>query len=158
LADEPCDSDHYCTFVDWDYYGGVQVAGIGLTIACVAISTIVVLLRDITKVWDCFGSIYDQPGKNPGRQLTTMSAAYAAETMPQTQMPQQGFQQVPVQMGQMPTPMQQMPMQQMPMQPQMMQQAPMMQQMPMQPMQPQMMQQMPMPMQQAPAPVYMGSA
>ena len=38
LADEPCDSDHYCTFVDWDYYGGVQVAGIGLTIACVAIS------------------------------------------------------------------------------------------------------------------------
>jgi len=59
----------------------------------------VILLRDIMKVWDCFGAIYQMPGKNPGRQLTTMSAAYAAETMPHTQMPAQTFQQVPVQMG-----------------------------------------------------------
>ena len=41
---------------------------------------IVVILRDILKVWDCFGAIYAQPGK-PTRQLTTMSAGYAGSTV-----------------------------------------------------------------------------
>ena len=106
------------------------------------------------KVWDCFGAIYQQPGKKINRQLTTMSAAYAAETMPSNQMPQQGFQQMAVPMGESDqiqrnhltlaaflcfevltlelcagqAPVQQMPMQTMPMQ-----QMPM-QTMPMQPM------------------------
>ena len=40
----------------------------------------VVMLRDVLRVWDCFGIIYQMPRKRPDRQLTTMSAGFAGTT------------------------------------------------------------------------------
>ena len=38
MKDEPCDPDHYCTYVNWDEYAKIQVGGIGCTIACTAVT------------------------------------------------------------------------------------------------------------------------
>ena len=47
------------------------------------LQAITVVLRDILKVWDCFGFVnmpsFDKP---VDRQLTTMSAGFAGATMP----------------------------------------------------------------------------
>ena len=95
---KPCDTDHYCLYADPAAYkevqdGGVICAAIGLGIAIV-----VILFRDILKVWSCGGITTDEwnaPSK-PERQLTTMSAAYAPETMPHTMQPQQPTMQQPM--------------------------------------------------------------
>ena len=69
------------------------------------------MLRDIMKVWSC-GGLTDAPLPKPNRQLTTMSASYAAETMGAGDKPAPSFQNVQVPMGspQMGQPMMGMPM------------------------------------------------
>ena len=107
-------SDHWCNYLDADYYAKVQTGGIATSIAVGAIMVIVVVLRDILKVWDCFGATTSAIVM-PDRQLTTMSAAYAPETMPGMDA-KPDFKTVGVPMGSMPMqPMGSMPMMGMPM-------------------------------------------
>jgi len=47
---------------------------------CGFVQFFVVMLRDVLRVWDCFGIIYQMPRKRPDRQLTTMSAGFAGTT------------------------------------------------------------------------------
>lgn len=119
LANEPCDPDHYCNYIDWGEYQRIQVAGIAITIATAAVAVVVVLARDIMKVWTCGGLTEDGAPTMPNRQLTTMSAAYAPETLKAQEQPQPApsFQNVSVPMGGMPQ--MQQPMQPMQMQPMM---------------------------------------
>merc|ERR1719199_1813078 len=84
---EPEADTHWCTFVDDEYYAKVQIGGIITTIVLAAIMVLVVAARDIFKVWDCFGTTTSVVQK-PDRQLTTMSAAYALETV---QVPMGGY-------------------------------------------------------------------
>ena len=109
-------SDHWCNYLDADYYAKVQAGGIATTIALGALMVIIVVLRDILKVWDCFGATTSAIVM-PDRQLTTMSAAYAPETMPGMDA-KPNFQTMGVPMGAMPVgamPMGSMPMGSMPM-------------------------------------------
>lgn len=59
----------------------MQLGGVICLIICSVITVLVVVLRDILKVWDCFGAVHALPGKLPDRQLTTMSAGYAGNTV-----------------------------------------------------------------------------
>ena len=104
-------TDHWCNYLDADYYAKVQAGGIATTIALGALMVIIVVLRDIMKVWDCFGATTSAIVM-PDRQLTTMSAAYAPETMPGMDA-KPNFQTMGVPMGAMP--MGSMPMMGMPM-------------------------------------------
>ena len=109
-------TDHWCNYLDADYYAKVQAGGIATTIALGALMVIIVVLRDIMKVWDCFGATTSAIVM-PDRQLTTMSAAYAPETMPGMDA-KPNFQTMGVPMGAMPMgamPMGSMPMGSMPM-------------------------------------------
>jgi hypothetical protein len=83
---EPCDTDHYCLYQDPKEYNRVQDGGVICAAIGCGIMIVVILFRDILQVWTCGGITTDEwnaPSK-PDRQLTTMSAAYAAETMPHT--------------------------------------------------------------------------
>ena len=104
LVDKPCDTDHYCLYSDPVAYKEVETGGVICAAIGCGIMIVVVLFRDILKVWSCGGittDAWNQPTK-PDRQLTTMSAAYAAETMPHTmqepakQQPQQPMMQQPM--------------------------------------------------------------
>ena len=98
---EPCDVDHYCMYQDPKEYKKVQDGGIICAAIGLGIMIVVVVFRDLMKVWSCGGITADEwnaPIK-PDRQLTTMSAAYAGLTMPHTmQEPASAV----VAMGQMP--------------------------------------------------------
>ena len=106
---KPCDPDHYCNYIDAKEYRKTTVGGIVVMIIMSVVAVATVLLRDIMKVWTCFG-LTDAPSPTPDRQLTTMSAAYAPATMPSAAAPSSSFQNVPVPMG---SPQQAQPMQQM---------------------------------------------
>ena len=100
-ADTSAD-DHYCRYVDWPEYRRVQTGGVVTAILLAAIMAATVLFRDIMKVWTC-GGLTDAPLPVPDRQLTTMSAAYAAETMPgSVKPPAPTFQQTSAPMGMAP--------------------------------------------------------
>jgi len=76
LAGEPCDLLHYCNYTDQKAYAQTQLGGIIVLILMTVVSATLVGLRDILKVFT--------PAKVspvPDRQLTTMSAAYASDTM-----------------------------------------------------------------------------
>jgi len=76
LADEPCDLLHYCNYTDQKAYAQTQLGGIIVLILMTVVSVTLVGLRDILKLFT--------PAKVspvPDRQLTTMSAAYAGDTM-----------------------------------------------------------------------------
>ena len=90
--------DHYCEYVNWAEYTRVTTGGVIVTILMTVIMVIVVGLRDIMKVWSC-GGLTDAAKPTPNRQLTTMSAAYAAETMGEGQKVAPEFQNVQVPMG-----------------------------------------------------------
>jgi hypothetical protein len=84
-AEEPCDDDHYCLYVDWPEYQRIQAGGVITCAFLLGIATFTVIFRDILKVWTCGGLTDPINIVAPERQLTTMSAAYAAETMPVVQ-------------------------------------------------------------------------
>ena len=108
-ADTSAD-DHYCRYVDWPEYQRVQTGGVITAIILAAIMAATILFRDIMKVWTC-GGLTDAPLPVPDRQLTTMSAAYAAETMPgSVKAPEPKFQQTSAPMGSAPTHSPMMPM------------------------------------------------
>ena len=94
--------------MDDDYYEKVQLGGIVTTIVLAALMVLIVAARDIFKVWDCFGTTESVVVK-PDRQLTTMSAAYAPETMPGLVQEKPEFQNVQVPMGAYPMGMPPMP-------------------------------------------------
>ena len=110
----PCDSeemqDHYCMYVNAEEYTRVTTGGVICLILMSVVCVAVVVFRDIMKVWTC-GGLTDAPLPKPNRQLTTMSASYAAETM-KTEQPAPSFQNVQVPMGSpsMGQPMMGMPM------------------------------------------------
>jgi len=91
---DPCDADHYCLYQDPKEYKRVQTGGVICAAIGLGIMIVVILFRDILQVWTCGGittNEWNAPSK-PERQLTTMSAAYAPETMPHTMQPPQAMQ------------------------------------------------------------------
>lgn len=76
----PCDLEHYCNYQNDDEWKNVNQIGWIVSIITGGIVTVLVLLRDIMQVWDCFGAV-DHGVQKPDRQLTTMSAAYAPNTI-----------------------------------------------------------------------------
>ena len=79
LKNEPCDLDHFCNYVDWEAYAEVQRGGIVAAIMLTVVSAILVVCRDVLKIWTPTNKVVPAPQ----RQLTTMSAAYAGATMPE---------------------------------------------------------------------------
>ncbi len=80
MEKEKCDPEHYCNYQNDDEWKNVNQIGWIISIITGGIVTVLVLLRDILQVWDCFGAV-DSGVQKPDRQLTTMSAAYAPNTI-----------------------------------------------------------------------------
>ena len=94
-------TDHYCNFVDNKQYDKVSAVGSIITIVVAVIVVLVVVLRDVMKIWSCGGMTETSPAKTQeelSRQLTSMSAAYAGVTMPESH-PIIWFENQTVQMG-----------------------------------------------------------
>mmetsp|Transcript_5066 Transcript_5066/g.11697 ORF Transcript_5066/g.11697 Transcript_5066/m.11697 type:complete len:124 (+) Transcript_5066:209-580(+) len=65
-------------YVFQEKYEYVNLCGGLATAGYLVIAAIVILLRDILKVWSCFGVTDVKTGPIPQRALTAMSAAYMA--------------------------------------------------------------------------------
>ncbi len=80
--DEPCDTpdmqDHYCVYVNAQEYGRITTIGIIITLLMSAICAAVIVSRDLLKMWTPANKV----APIPARQMTTMTAGYAGETMP----------------------------------------------------------------------------
>ena len=91
-ADGECDIDHWCTYLDAEYYAEVQTGGMIVFFLMTGIAVVIVVTRDILKLWNHAPKIYP----SPDRQLTTMSAAFAPENFPENFPDQQPVQEVTV--------------------------------------------------------------
>jgi hypothetical protein len=70
-------------YVDPVAYKEVEAGGVICAIIMLVIMVFTILFRDILKIWTCGGLTEAHNVVVPDRQLTTMSAAWAPETMPQ---------------------------------------------------------------------------
>eukprot|EP00286_Rhodomonas_abbreviata_P023774 CAMPEP_0181294394 /NCGR_PEP_ID=MMETSP1101-20121128/3576_1 /TAXON_ID=46948 /ORGANISM="Rhodomonas abbreviata, Strain Caron Lab Isolate" /LENGTH=123 /DNA_ID=CAMNT_0023399047 /DNA_START=28 /DNA_END=399 /DNA_ORIENTATION=+ len=74
------DEDHYCNFVHQEVFDDVSWSGaVSLAISVVLVA-IIIVTRDIMKVFDCCGVTKGQIQQAPIRSLTTMSAGFAPNT------------------------------------------------------------------------------
>merc|ERR1712167_18641 len=74
------DDDDYKNYVFQDKYNRVTAGGAIALVVNIGLCVAVVLARDIMRVVDC--GVGSPASDIPARQLTTMSAAYAPQTMP----------------------------------------------------------------------------
>lgn len=81
-AEVPCDTeemkDHYCEYVSASETNRINVIGVIILIVMSVVMAVVVVTRDILKMYTPMGKV----APLPERQMTTMTAAYAGETMP----------------------------------------------------------------------------
>mmetsp|Transcript_23933 Transcript_23933/g.48870 ORF Transcript_23933/g.48870 Transcript_23933/m.48870 type:complete len:116 (-) Transcript_23933:160-507(-) len=75
------DDEYYCHFVFQDTYDRVAWSGAVACAISVVLAAIVIVARDIMKVFDCCGVTKGaMAAQAPMRSLTTMSAGYAVNT------------------------------------------------------------------------------
>jgi hypothetical protein len=70
--------DHYCMYVNAHEYSRITTVGVIIAILLSCVCAAVVVTRDIMKLYTPNNKV----APIPERQMTTMTAAYAGETMP----------------------------------------------------------------------------